>query len=354
MQWGRGAAGKSITGEGGPGELVRKGLAAEGRWLARAVFLGRWLNKHRTVTITVERYSHDAAWRDEYSGDPGENRGGMLMVFSYFFSEVIATIRVVVTGAAGRMGREMTRGLLQTEDIAVVGAVDRREVGVDIGSLNGLPPAGVVIQEDLAGVIASARPEVMVDFTVAAAALANARLAVEQGVSPVIGTTGISLERLDELHQLCEARQVGAVVAPNFSLGAILMMHFAEEAARYFPRAEIIEIHHDQKIDAPSGTALKTAELMAARVNRPLTPSPAEEKVAGARGATYQGLAVHSVRLPGAVAHQEVIFGGQGQLLTIRHDTTSREAFLPGLLLAIKKVRQLKGVVYGLENLLEF
>ncbi|WP_422879887.1 4-hydroxy-tetrahydrodipicolinate reductase [Moorella stamsii] len=262
-------------------------------------------------------------------------------------------MRVVVTGAAGRMGREMTKGLLQAGDIEVAGAVDRVAVGTDIGTLNGLQPAGVLINDDLAAVIKTTRPQVMVDFTVAAAALANARLAVEQGVSPVIGTTGISLEQLDELHQLCEARQVGAVVAPNFSLGAVLMMHFARQAARYFPRAEIIEMHHEQKIDAPSGTALKTAELMAEEIETALAPPAAEEKVAGARGATYRGLAVHSVRLPGAVAHQEVILGGQGQLLTIRHDTISREAFLPGLLLAVRQVLHLKGVVYGLENLLE-
>ncbi|WP_407937688.1 4-hydroxy-tetrahydrodipicolinate reductase [Neomoorella mulderi] len=265
----------------------------------------------------------------------------------------MTTIRVVVTGAAGRMGREMTKGLLQAGDIEVVGAVDRVAVGTDIGTLNGLQPHGVPINDDLAAVIKTTRPQVMVDFTVAAAALANARLAVEQGVSPVIGTTGISLEQLDELHQLCEARQVGAVVAPNFSLGAVLMMHFARQAARYFPRAEIIEMHHEQKIDAPSGTALKTAELMAEEIETALAPPAAEEKVAGARGATYRGLAVHSIRLPGAVAHQEVIFGGQGQLLTIRHDTISREAFLPGLLLAVRRVLHLKGVVYGLENLLE-
>ncbi len=246
----------------------------------------------------------------------------------------------------------MTRGLLQAEDVEVVGAVDRVAAGADIGTLNGLQPAGVAVSEDLPSVLAKVRPQVMVDFTVAAVAITNARVAVAAGVSPVIGTTGISLEQLDELHQLCEARQVGAVVAPNFSLGAILMMHFARQAARYFPRAEIIEMHHEQKLDAPSGTALKTAELMAAEIEAGGAPPAAAEKAAGARGAAYRGLAVHSVRLPGAVAHQEVICGGQGQLLTIRHDTISREAFLPGLLLAVRQVLQLKGVVYGLENLL--
>jgi 4-hydroxy-tetrahydrodipicolinate reductase len=251
------------------------------------------------------------------------------------------------------MGREMSKGLLQAEGIKLVGAVDRLEVGKDIGSLYGGPATGITVSDDLAGVIAAARPQVMVDFTVAAVAMNNARLAVEEGVSPVVGATGFSPAELDELHQLCETRQVGAVVAPNFSLGAVLMMHFAQKAARFFPNAEIIEMHHEHKIDAPSGTAIKTAELMAAEMGDIIEVAPSQAKVAGARGVTYQGIAVHSVRLPGAVAHQEVIMGGPGQLLTIRHDTTSREAFLPGLLLAIRKVLQLRGVVYGLENLLD-
>ncbi|MDK2820551.1 MAG: 4-hydroxy-tetrahydrodipicolinate reductase [Clostridia bacterium] len=249
------------------------------------------------------------------------------------------------------MGQEMTRGLLQSENIEVVGAVDRVKVGMDIGVLTGLETKGVVISNDLASVIVATRPQVMVDFTVATAAINNAKFAIEQGVSPVIGTTGISLEQIDELHQLCEKQKVGCVIAPNFSIGAILMMYFAEQAAKYFPRAEIIEMHHDKKIDAPSGTALKTAELISSKTEEVKLPS-SEETVKGARGAVYKGMAVHSVRLPGAVAHQEVIFGDKGQLLTIRHDTTSREAFLPGLLLAINKVQELGGLVYGLENLL--
>ncbi|NLW07394.1 MAG: 4-hydroxy-tetrahydrodipicolinate reductase [Clostridia bacterium] len=251
------------------------------------------------------------------------------------------------------MGREMSKGLLQAEGIELVGAVDLREVGSDIGSLHNGPPTGIYISDDLAAVIDATRPQVMVDFTIAAAAIANARLAVEKGVCPVVGATGFGLAELDELHQLCESRQIGAVVAPNFSLGAVLMMHFAQRAAAYFTNAEIIEMHHEQKIDAPSGTALKTAELMAAEIGVPGEVAQSQEKVTGARGATYKGITIHSVRLPGAVAHQEVILGGPGQLLTIRHDTTSREAFLPGLLLAIKKVKQLRGVVYGLENLLD-
>lgn len=273
-------------------------------------------------------------------------------------------IKVVITGAAGKMGREMTKGLLNSPKIEVVGAVDLVQVGTDIGLLNGFPPVGVAISNDLAGVLDQSRPQVLVDFTVARAALENAKQAVLHGVCPVIGTTGLGGEELEELHILCEERGIGAVVAPNFSLGAVLMMHFARQAARYFPHVEIIELHHEQKLDAPSGTALKTAELMAeVRAESGGTfvkdtraeqgHGGKEEKIKGVRGGEYQGFHIHSLRLPGAVAHQEVIFGGQGQLLTIRHDTISREAFLPGLLLAIEKVLNLKGVVYGLDKLLD-
>lgn len=272
-------------------------------------------------------------------------------------------IKVVITGAAGKMGREMTKGLLNSSKVEVVGAVDLVQVGTDIGILNGFPPVGVVIDNDLQGVLEQSRPQVLVDFTVARAALENAKQAILRGVRPVIGTTGLTGEDLEELHILCEERGIGAVVAPNFSLGAVLMMHFARQAARYFPHVEIIEIHHEQKLDAPSGTALKTAELMAeviAEGGVTLQDKEAgrwcrekEEKVEGVRGGKYRGFHIHSVRLPGAVAHQEVIFGGQGQLLTIRHDTISREAFLPGLLLAIEKVLNLRGVVYGLDRLLD-
>lgn len=263
---------------------------------------------------------------------------------------------MVIAGAAGKMGREMTKGLLTSPQTEVVGAVDIVKVGTDIGLLNGLPAAGMAISSDLDETLKRTQPQVLVDFTVAEAALHNARRAVEHGVRPVIGTTGIDWSDLEDLHILCEERQIGAVVAPNFSLGAVLMMHFARQAVRYFPRAEIIELHHEEKLDAPSGTALKTAELMAEVNGKEKELAYAREdkiKVEGARGGNYLGFQLHSLRLPGAVAHQEIIFGGRGQLLTIRHDTTSREAFLPGLLLAIEKVLHLKGVVFGLEKLLE-
>ncbi|HBT47811.1 MAG TPA: 4-hydroxy-tetrahydrodipicolinate reductase [Peptococcaceae bacterium] len=263
-------------------------------------------------------------------------------------------IRVVITGAAGKMGREMAKGLLASPRIELVGAVDVVKTGMDIGTLSGGGPAGVPITSDLRATLEATRPQVLVDFTVAEAALRNARVALEHGVRPVIGTTGIPAEDLAELHTFCEEKGLGSVVAPNFSLGAVLMMHFAQLAVRYFPQAEIIEMHHEEKRDAPSGTALKTAELMAeAQGQERVTEEGFPERLKGVRGGIHKGFHVHSLRLPGAVAHQEVIFGGCGQLLTIRHDTISREAFLPGLLLAIEKVLHLRGVVFGLEKLLD-
>jgi 4-hydroxy-tetrahydrodipicolinate reductase len=279
---------------------------------------------------------------------------GVLLFFDYGVKRMEARISVVVTGAAGRMGREMTKGLLQSPKVEVVGAVDRLGLGQDIGTLNGLSSAGVTISDNLKDVIRQARPKVMVDFTVAEVAYQNAKIAINHGVAPVIGTTGINQDWLDELHILCEEKQIGALIAPNFALGAVLMMLFARQAARFLPQVEIIELHHDGKLDAPSGTALKTIDLMAAvRPEAPPSASRECEKVTGARGGHYRDVHVHSLRLTGAIAHQEVIFGGLGQLLTIRHDSTSRESFLPGVLLAVERVVNLKGVVYGLENLLE-
>jgi len=263
-------------------------------------------------------------------------------------------IRVAVTGAAGRMGTEVVRAVWRAEDLMLVAAVDVRRVNTDAGVLAGLGEIGVPVREDLEGVLDEVRPDVLVDFTAATAAVQNARLALGKGVRPVVGTTGIPAAELEELRRLSATVGVGAVVAPNFALGAVLMMRFAAEAARFFPQVEIIELHHDQKIDAPSGTALKTAELLAEVRGDFRQGLPTEElKLPGVRGGTYDGgIRIHSVRLPGLVAHQEVIFGGTGQTLTIRHDSTSRESFMPGVLLAVRKVMDLRGLVYGLDRLL--
>jgi 4-hydroxy-tetrahydrodipicolinate reductase len=265
----------------------------------------------------------------------------------------MSSVRVMVAGAAGRMGREVVRAVLGDPETALVAAVDVSEVGRDAGELAGRAAAGVPVQADLAAAIAAARPDVMVDFTRAEVAYRNALAALRAGVSPVVGTTGMSPDQLAEIGRAASAAGVGAVVAPNFAIGAVLMMRFAAEAARYLPDVEIIELHHERKVDAPSGTAIKTAEMIAAARSGSGAPRPVQEiKLPGARGGDFDGIPVHSVRLPGYVAHQEVIFGGLGQTLSIRHDSIDRTSFMPGVLLAVKAVRARTGLVYGLEHLL--
>ena len=213
-------------------------------------------------------------------------------------------IRVAVAGAAGRMGQTVCRAVESADDLELVARAD--------------PALGASLAEALAE-----RPDVMVDFTLPETAAANAREAVVAGVHVVIGTTGFELDQLDGL------TGANVFVAPNFAIGAVLMMQFAAEAARHMARAEIIELHHERKLDRPSGTAARTAELMGGEVP------------------------IHSVRLPGLVAHQEVILGDVGQTLTIRHDSTDRESFMPGVLLAIRRVGELTdSPVVGLERLL--
>lgn len=252
------------------------------------------------------------------------------------------------------MGRAAVRAIAREDDLTLVGALGRTHgVGRDVGEIAGAGRLGVEIVPDLHTVF-GAGADILVDFSPGAAAVDHARAAILRGVSPVVGGTGLGAEPISELTTLCGAQGIGAVIAPNFAIGAVLMMEFARQAARYLPHAEIIELHHDRKRDAPSGTALKTAALIAQTRGAP--PAPAvheEEMVAGARGGDAQGVRVHSVRLPGLVAHQEVIFGGLGQTLTIRHDSVNEESFMPGLLLAVRRVRTLPGLVYGLEKLLE-
>jgi len=262
-------------------------------------------------------------------------------------------VKVVVTGAAGRMGREVVRAVSNTPGMGVVGAVDPNHAGEDAGVVAGIKPLGVVVRADLENVLRETAADVMVDFTTAKAAVQNIRTALGCGVRPVVGTTGIPQEELDELFRLSREKGIGGLVAPNFAIGAVLMMHFAGIAARYLPAAEIIELHHNQKLDAPSGTALKTAEIIAASRSEATVEDRTEmEKLSGARGGALEGIRIHSVRLPGFVAHQEVIFGGLGQTLTIRHDSISRESFMPGVIMAVKKVLELKEMIYGLDKLI--
>ena len=260
-------------------------------------------------------------------------------------------IKVIVTGALGRMGREMVAGLAREDALDLAGGVDPKAVEEYLP----LPQGGglIPLSRELEPMIERVRPRVLVDFTVREAAIANARTALRYGVSPVIGTTGLSQEDVAEVAHLAEEAGVGAVIAPNFAIGANLMIYFARVAARFMPAAEIIELHHDGKADAPSGTALSTARAMREARGSDLRDAPtATFTLDGVRGGVEGGVRVHSVRLPGLVAHQEVIFGGQGQTLTIRHDSMSRESFLPGVALAIKAVVQARGLIYGLDKIM--
>jgi len=259
-------------------------------------------------------------------------------------------IRVVVHGALGRMGQEVVKALCRESDIQLVGAVER-EVSEDYLSLPNNSGA-VPFSSDLGYILTSCRPDVLVDFTTHKATMPAVRAATEQGVNLVIGTTGLTTDELKEIEQLVLAHQVGAVVAPNFALGAILMIHLAKVAARYLDYAEIIELHHHLKADAPSGTALSTAKAMVAARGKPFSRPPEQDKAPVSRGEQVDGITIHSVRLPGLLAHQEVLLGGPGQTLSIRHDTISRECYMPGVILAVKEVIKRKGLIYGLDNLL--
>jgi 4-hydroxy-tetrahydrodipicolinate reductase len=264
-------------------------------------------------------------------------------------------IRVFVAGASGKMGQEVIRSILKQDDLLLVGASAKRYQEMDVGFVVGVPRVGVDISGPLdTEILRVSGADVLVDFTNPQAVLKNAKTAIMAGVVPVIGTTGLSAAEIEEIRALVVKRHVGAFIAPNFAIGAILMMLFSREAAKYFPNVDIIELHHDQKLDAPSGTAIKTAEVMS-EVREPMVQGhPNEyEKIPGARGADIGGIHIHSVRLPGLIAHQEVLFGGLGQSLTIRHDSFSRASFMPGVMLAIRKATELTDLVIGLENFLD-
>lgn len=262
-------------------------------------------------------------------------------------------IRVVVNGAAGRMGSEVVRSVMAEEGLEIVGAVDPGAAGKDLGETVGKGHNGIVISKSLDEEFSKEKPDVVVDFTSPKVIYENAKYVLTHGVNMVIGTTGLTADQRDELAKIAETTGANGLVAPNFSLGAVLLMKVSAEISRYMPNAEIIELHHNHKYDAPSGTAKLTAEKMsAARTSAP-EPDETKESLPGVRGGKYEGITIHSVRLPGYVAHQEVLFGGYGEILTLRHDSLDRKSFMPGVMLACKKCMTVKGFVYGLENYLE-
>jgi 4-hydroxy-tetrahydrodipicolinate reductase len=262
-------------------------------------------------------------------------------------------IKVIVSGAFGKMGIETARAVQNDDELELVGLVDIRARGEFGGNMAGNQEFAVQVENDLDSLVKEAKPDVMIDFTNPQAVYNNVKTALKCGINCVVGTTGLNEVELKQLEKLALENGVGVAVIPNFAIGAVLMMKLAQEAAQYFPDVEIIEMHHDNKMDAPSGTAIKTAEMINCnRVRNPVGNCREYERLAGSRGGDINGIRIHSVRLPGFVAHQEVIFGGVGQSLRIRHDSIDRVGFMPGVVMTVKKMMGIKGLVYGLEKLL--
>lgn len=269
-------------------------------------------------------------------------------------------IPVLVNGAAGKMGREVVKAVASAPDMTLLGAVDRNPnyFGEDAGEVAGIEPLEVPITNDFEPMLAltaqERQPGVMVDFTHPATIYDNVRSAIAYGIRPVVGTTGLSAAQIQELAEFADKASTGCLIIPNFSIGMVLLQQAAVQASRFYDHVEIIELHHNQKADAPSGTAIQTAQLLA-ELGKTYNPAQVEEteKLSGARGGlAAEGIRIHSLRLPGLIAHQEVIFGSPGEVYTLRHDTSDRACYMPGVLLSIRKVLQLKSLVYGLEKIL--
>ena len=248
----------------------------------------------------------------------------------------VAVLKVAVLGAKGRMGSESIKAISECKDLELVASLDLGD------SLDKLASSGA---------------QVVVDFTHPDSVMGNLEFAIKNGISVVVGTTGFDEKKLNQIKSWLEANpKVGALIAPNFGLGAVLMMQFAAQAAKYFESVEIVELHHPAKADAPSGTAVRTAELITAArksVNKAAMPDATTSEIDGARGAKIGDVQIHSVRLRGLVAHQEVILGDVGETLSIRHDSIDRTGFMPGVLLAIREVGSHPGLTFGLENYMD-
>ena len=273
-------------------------------------------------------------------------------------------IPVVVAGALGRMGAEVIRAVLNAEDCLLVGAIDNTpgKEGVDVGLELGISELEVAVTADFEGCLCavsqsvrnSNQNAVLVDFTHPSVVFDHTRAAIAYGVHPVIGTTGLSPTQLNDLTEFSAKASIGGAVIPNFSVGMVLLQQAAAAAARFYDHAELTELHHNRKADAPSGTCIKTAELME-EVKQSFNPEEVDEheSLQGSRGGVRDsGLRLHSLRLPGLVAHQEVMFGAPGETYTLRHDTIDRSAYMPGVLLTVRKVGSLQQLVYGLERLI--
>ncbi len=269
-------------------------------------------------------------------------------------------IPVIVNGATGKMGREIVKAIHDADDMVLFGAIahNPKWEGQDIGEIVGIGSIEVPITRDAESLLAMLSQEkqqgVIIDITHPDAVYQNIRSAIAYGVRPVVGTTGLSVEQIQQLSEFADKASTGCILAPNFSIGVVLMQQAAIQASQYFDHVEIIELHHNQKADAPSGTAVQTAQLLA-EMGKTYNPQQVEEteKIPGSRGGlAAENIRIHSIRLPGFVAHQEVIFGAPGQIYTLRHDATDRTCYMPGVLICVRKILTLKTLVYGLEKIL--
>jgi 4-hydroxy-tetrahydrodipicolinate reductase len=258
-------------------------------------------------------------------------------------------IKVVIAGF-GRLGSELAQGLAQSPEVELVGVARR-----SAESAGTLDVAGqrVPVSAHLPALLDRTQPHVLLEASLPGPAVENVAAAVERGIAPVIATSGLLDSAIETIKQACAAKQIGGVLAPNLSLGAILLIHLSTVAGRFFDHVDIVEMHRDKKLDAPSGTALHTARVMAAARGRPFAHAETEKyTLDGVRGGTADGIGIHSIRLPGLVAHQQVIFGGLGQTLTLRHDTSSNESYVPGALMAIRHAATSREFAVGLAALL--
>ncbi|SER43681.1 4-hydroxy-tetrahydrodipicolinate reductase [Salipaludibacillus aurantiacus] len=263
-------------------------------------------------------------------------------------------INIVIAGPRGNMGREAVKMVERETEFKLQAVVDRRNNGLNMKDVEGMEELDVPIFEDMSECFQQVACDVLVDLTSPETGKKHMLTAFDYGVRPVVGTTGFTDDDIKELSEIAKEKELGALIAPNFAIGAVLLMKFSQMAAKYLSDIEIIEQHHDRKLDAPSGTAVKTAQMIS-DVREPKKQGHPDEKeqLSGARGAEYEGMRIHSVRLPGLVAHQEVIFGGEGQSLKLRHDSFNRASFMPGVKLACETVMNLSGLVYGLDQIVD-
>ncbi|MDQ0218968.1 4-hydroxy-tetrahydrodipicolinate reductase [Peribacillus cavernae] len=262
--------------------------------------------------------------------------------------------KIIVAGPRGRMGREAVKLVHETNGFELAAVLDHLHDGMNLKDIEGFQGINAPVYSDVEQCFSGVTADVLIDLTTPEVGMLHAETALTHGIRPVVGTTGFSNQDLDRLARLTKETGLGCIIAPNFAVGAILMMKFSQMAAKFFPDVEIIELHHDQKLDAPSGTAVKTAEMIKSSRQTKEQGHPAEkETINGARGANIDGMHIHSVRLPGLIAHQQVLFGADGQMLSLRHDSFNRASFMSGVKLAVETVMKQGGLVYGLENIIE-